>query len=168
MQYESPLHRPAASFLRHALVVRRASCGLQRQASAALLARRRCAYARCHRDEAQHLSLLRGRRAALVVVGSFAVERHCANERPLSLGTRLWCDTSDVASNTKCQASAACHDVAQAHRRSLSLGRRCSAQAYCALVPCRAGRGWLVSYRSSLRQREAALFCHALVVRRAN
>ena len=57
-------------------------------------------------------------------------------------------------------------DAAQAHRRSLSLGRRGNTRASRAFVPCRAGRGRLASYGSPLRQREAALLRHALVVRR--
>ena len=66
------------------------------------VARRRRAGARClwGGDAALELAV-RARRAALVVVGSCLIERHCTGERPLSFGARPWCDVPAAASNAK-------------------------------------------------------------------
>ena len=49
------------------------------------------------REEAQHASLLRARRAALVVVGPCTRQGHCPDKRPLSFGARPWCDVPAAA-----------------------------------------------------------------------
>ena len=64
-------HRRDGSLLRRAAVVRRASCDLQLQASAACVARRRRVGARCLWGGGAALELAsRARRAALAVIGS--------------------------------------------------------------------------------------------------
>ena len=80
-------------------VVRRASCGLQRQASAAY-----------HTAQARKRSLsLRRRRttwiaertcrATQTVVSSYSIERSCASKRSLPLGARPWCNVPAAASD---------------------------------------------------------------------
>ena len=84
-------------------VVRRASCGLQRQASATCLARRRRACARClgGGGAALERAVLRSCRVRLVVVGLFAKQGHRAGERPFSFGARAWFDVPAATSNAK-------------------------------------------------------------------
>ena len=83
-------------------MVRRASCGLQLQASAAWLARRRCVGARClwGGDAALELALC-ARGAALAVIGSCLIERCRTGETALSFGARPWCDVPAATSNFK-------------------------------------------------------------------
>jgi len=69
--------------------------------------------------EAQHSTLLRTRRAALVLTCLLPANERCASERPLSFGAQPWCDVSAAASSAK---PVSCH-AAQARKRSLSLGR---------------------------------------------
>ena len=96
------LRRQDTPPLRRAAVVRRASCGLQFQASAAWLARRRRVGARClwGGDAALELAL-RARAAALAVIGSCLVERFRTGEMVLSRGARPWCDVPAATSNFK-------------------------------------------------------------------
>ena len=96
-------------------------------------------------EEAHHASwLLRARRAALVVVGMYAVEGRCTGERPLSFGARPWCDLPAAASNSKL---AVCE--AQVRVRSVSLGKRLSTLASCARASYRSRSGALSSPSSS-------------------
>ena len=53
------------------------------------------------REEAQHSSLLRARRATLVVVRLGRIRQCCPGGRLLSFGTRPWCDVPAAASNAK-------------------------------------------------------------------
>ena len=78
--------RREASLLRRAPVVRRASCGLQRQAGAACLTRRRRAGARCLWGGGEALKLAAcARCAALYVVGPYGLNEHCPGEKLLIL-----------------------------------------------------------------------------------
>ena len=52
-------------------------------------------------EEAQHSTLLRARRAALVALGPWPIERPCIGERRLSFGARPWCDVPVEASTIK-------------------------------------------------------------------
>ena len=99
--YQRALRRREASLLRRATVVRRASCGLQRQASAA-----------CRAAHARRRSLSLGRRRSTRACCARApcragcdrlvlIEEHCTGERPLSFGARPWCDVPAAASNAK-------------------------------------------------------------------
>ena len=94
-------HRREASLFRRAAVVRRASCDLQRQASAACLAQRRRAGARCLWEEAQHSSLLRVRAVLRSLWPVFALSK-ALRQREASLFRRApWCDVPAAASNAK-------------------------------------------------------------------
>jgi len=70
--------------------------------------------------EAQHSTLLRTRRAALVSNPPLPIKGRCASERSLSFGAQPWYDVPAAASSAK---PASCH-AAQPRQRSLSLGRR--------------------------------------------
>ena len=72
------------------------------------------------REEAQFASLLRARRASLIVVGSCTRQGHCTNEWPLSFGVRSWCDVPAAASQN--QPLSACHTQARHCARCLSGG----------------------------------------------
>ena len=157
LRLQKALRRREASLLRRAPVVRRASCGLQRQASAACLARRSARCARCLWGGGAALELAsRARRAALVVVGS-CLERHCAGERPLSFGARPWCDVPAAASNSK---PAPRVSRSAGALRSLSLGGGAALE-----LASRARRAALVVVGSmltkALRRREASLLRRA-------
>ena len=125
-----------ASLLRRTPVVRRPSCGLQRQASAAGLARRRRACARCLGVETQHSSLLCARRTALVVIGPYENIR-ALRRRVASLHRR-----APVVRRVSCglqrQASAPALGGEGAPALAV-LGRRRSTRACCSRAPCRAG-----------------------------
>ena len=163
---EGQLRRREASLLRRAAVVRRASCGLQRQASAACLARRRRACARCLWGGGAALKLAaRARRAALVVVG-LCSRKGAAPARGLSPSARGRGATCQLRPPTPSQRRVS--RAAQARLRSLSLGRRRSTRACCVRAPCRAGCGRLMHCRRALRRREASLLRRAPVVRRAS
>ena len=99
--YRRAPRRREASLLRRAPVVRRASCGLQRQASAACHARARHLRSLSLRRRRSTQACSRARRAALVVVGPCTRKGHCAGERPLFFGARPWCDVPAAASNAK-------------------------------------------------------------------
>ena len=147
-----------ASLLRRAPVVRRASCNLQRQASAA-----------CHAAQTRRRSLSLGRRrstrasracrAALVVVGH-AHEKSTAPAIGLSPSARARGATCQLRPPTPRQRRRA--------GVSLSLGRRHSTRAFCARAPCRAGCGRPVPVRIALRWSDASLLLRAPVVRRAS
>ena len=54
------------------------------------------------REVAHHSGLLlRARCAVVIAVVAYPIEWLRANERPVSSGTRLWCDMRAAASNTK-------------------------------------------------------------------
>ena len=94
--------RREASLLRRVAVVRRASCGLQRQASAACLAQRRRACALClSGGGAVHKLSARARRAALGMVVLRPIEGRHTGARLLSFDARPWRDVPAAASNTK-------------------------------------------------------------------
>ena len=127
-----------ASLLRRAHVVRRSSCGLQRQASAA-----------CHAQRARLRSLSLGSRHS---TRACCLRTPCRADhgRPLPIERTLRRREASllrrvpVVRRASCdlhrQTSAVCH-ARRARLRSLSLGRRCITRACCARVPCRAGRG---------------------------
>ena len=95
-------HRREGSLCWCAAVVRRASCGLQLQASAACLARRRRVGARYLSGGGAVLELSsRARGAAMVVVGPYPAKGRCAGETSLPFGARPLCDVSAAASNFK-------------------------------------------------------------------
>ena len=100
--YQRALRQREASLFRRAAVVRRASCGLQLQACAAWLARRRCGGARClwGGDAALELAA-RARGAAMVVIGPHPANGCCDGKMLLSFGARPWCDVPAAASNVK-------------------------------------------------------------------
>ena len=96
------LRRRDVSPLRRTTVVRRVSCGLQLQASAACLARCRCVGARCLSGGDAVLELpSRARSAAMAVVGPYPTKGRCAGETSLPFGARPLCDVSAAASNFK-------------------------------------------------------------------
>ena len=82
--------------------VRRVSCGVQRQASAACHALRARAGAGYLWEGGAALELEAcACRAALVVVGPSPLEGYFAGGRPLSFVARLWFDAPAAASNAK-------------------------------------------------------------------
>jgi hypothetical protein len=102
MSRRKVLHRREGSLFWCAAVVRRASCGLQLQASAACLARRRRVGARCLSGGDAVLELSsRARSAAMVVVGPYPAKGRCAGETSLPFGARPFCDVPAAASNFK-------------------------------------------------------------------
>ena len=123
-----------------------------------------CACARCLWGGGAALELAtRARRAALVVVGR-AHKEHCAGERPLSFGARLWCDVPAAASNAKQRRL-----PRSASRAVLAVSGE-EAQ-HSSLLRARAVPRWLWSAyanRRALRRREASLLLRARVVRRAS
>ena len=132
------LHRREASLLRRAAVVRRASCGLQRQAGCRVCSSAGAPALAVSGEEAQHSSLLRAR-AVPRWLWSVRPQKRRTHRREASLLRR-----AAVVRRASCslQESAgfrvAC---ASAPLRSLSLGRRRSTRACCARAPCRAGCG---------------------------
>ena len=112
MRIRKALHRREASLLRRAAVVRRASCGLQRQAG--------CRVSRQRSARLRSLSL--GRRCSTRGCSTSAPRRagcrrrlpiqvRHTSERPLSFGARPWCDVPASASNAN--PAAACQGRAQ-------------------------------------------------------
>ena len=153
--YERTLRRREASLLRRAPVVRRASCGLQRQASAA-----------CHARRVRLRSLSLGRRRSTRACcarapcragcGRLVPTKGTAPARGLSPSARARGATCQLRPPTPSQRR-----VPRAGAlRSLSLGRRRSTRACCARAPCRAGCGRLC-HRKALRRREASLLRRA-------
>ena len=139
-----PMKRHCAGerpLLRRSPVVRRASCDLQRQASAACLMQRTHAGALYRWADVALKITARARYAALVVVGSNAKEKLCVSERPLFLSARPWCDVPAAASSAK-PAPHVSHSAGALF--SLSLERRRSTRACCARARCRAGCGRLI------------------------
>ena len=145
---------------------RGATCQLRppRTAGFRVDARERATALALSREEAQHASLRRARRAALVVVGPCSIEGHCTSERPLFFGARPCCDVPAAASNT--QPVCAC--TRSAPLRSLSLGRRRSTRACDARAPCRAGCSRSDAYGRHCTEREASLLRRKAVLRRAS
>ena len=75
-------------------------------------------------------------RAATIVVEIRTRQGHYSDERPLSFGTRPWCDMPAAASNN--QPSFACHARVRHCARCLSEGsaaRKFAARARCATLP---------------------------------
>ena len=133
-----PLRLREASLLRRAHVVRRYSCGLQRQASAACLARRA-------RLRSSSLGRRRITRACCArVLCRAGRSRSVPIRRILRLRVASLLGRVPVVRRASCdlqqQTSAACH-TRRIRLRSLSLGRRCITRACYARVPCRAGFG---------------------------
>ena len=150
---------------RRAPAVRRASCDLQRQASAA-----------CHAAHARRHSLSLGRRRttrACCVRAPYRADcgRPMRCERALRWREASFLRRAPVARRARCgvrrQAGAACH-VVHARRRSLSLGRRRATPACCARAPCWGGFGRPTPYERAPRWRKASLLRRTLVVRRAS
>ena len=106
--YRRAPRRREASLLRHAAVVRRASCGLQRQASAACLARRRrtCTLCLSGGGAARKLAA-HARCAALDMVGLRPTKGHRVGERHLSFGARH-AVVRRASCGVQCRVSAAC------------------------------------------------------------
>ena len=97
------LNRRDVSPLRRTTVVRRVSCGLQLQASAACLARCRCVGARCLSGGDAVLELpSRARSAAMAVVGPYPTKGRCAGER-LSPSAHDRCATCQLRPQTSSQ-----------------------------------------------------------------
>ena len=89
----------------------------------------------------------RARRTALIAVFLCHVKEPCAGERPLSSGTRPWCNEPAAASNTKpAPRVTPAHAVSGAEAQHSGLLR---ARGMCA------DRGLPVPQRRALRQREA-------------
>jgi hypothetical protein len=153
--------RRESSLFWRAAVVRRASCGLKLQASAAWLARRRRGGARClsGRDAALELAS-RARGAAMVM--ALALPKNAATaiySSPSARGRGATCQLRPPISSQRRVARAA-----QASRRSLSLGRRRSARACFARARCRAGCDRFVSRRKIPHRRDGSLSWRAAVV----
>ena len=149
--YARALRRREACFPRRALVVQRASCKLQRQASAA----RRAAKTRRRSLSLELRCSIRAFCArAPCCAGrdrSVSTQEHCAGERPVSLGARSWCDVSVASSNAKqaprvtrrrracAPAPAVSWEEAQ-HSSPLLRARRAAPVAVCPCPPQRALR----------------------------
>ena len=148
-------HRREGSLFWCAAVARRASCGLQLQASAACLARRRCVGARCLSGGGAVLELSsRARSAAMAVVGPYPTKGRCAGER-LSPSAHDRCATCQLRPPTSSQRRV-CRAV-QGRGRSLSLGTRRGtlARSACARGHDRLGRS--VPCQRALRWRDASI-----------
>ena len=147
-------------------MVRRASCGLQRQAGCRVCTQAHAPALAVSGEEAQHSSLLRARRAALVVVGLGSIEGRRVGGKPLSFGARPWCDVPAAASNAK--PAAACE-----RKRTRACARCLSGGGAALELAARARRAALVvvglgSIRRTPHRREASLLRRAAVVRRAS
>ena len=146
--YARALHRREACFPRRALVVRRASCKLQCQASAACRAAqaRLRVCARCLLGGGAALELATARAPCRTDCGlSMPPTKSTASVRGLSCSARDRGTTCKL--RTPSQSKHACH-AANARRRSLSLKMRCSIRAcYCAHAVPR----WLWSVHTSCK-----------------
>ena len=146
-------------------MVRRASCGLQHQASAA-----------CHAAQARRRSLSLGRRRSTRACCARApcragCGRSCTMKGALHRREASLLRRAAVVRRASCglqrQASAACH-AAQARRRFAVSGEEAQ---HSSLLRARAVPRWLWSdcaVRRALRRREASLLRRAAVVRRAS
>ena len=158
MRYQRALRRREASLLPARAVVRRASCGLQRQASAAWLARRRRGGARCLWGGGAALELAARAPCRAGCGRSVPCQKgRCAGERPLSFVARrgATCQLQPPS-----QASAACLARRGASALAVS-GKEAQHSSLAARAPCRAGCGLLASYQRALRRREASLLRRA-------
>ena len=80
-------------------VVRRSSCGLQRQASPPFHTRAARCYACCLCGGDAAIELFGcASRAGLIPAGPYPSKEHCAGEKPLSSGARPWCDVPAATS----------------------------------------------------------------------
>ena len=139
MSRRKVLHRREGSLFWCAAVVRRASCGLQLQASAACLARRRRVGARCLSGGDAVLKLSSSARGALWLWSALILPKGAAPARRLSPSAHDRFATCQLRPPTSSQRRVA--RAAQARRRSLSLGRRRSTRACFACAWCRVGYG---------------------------
>ena len=96
----------------------------------------------------------RARRAVLVVVGVCPMEGYCAGER------RFFCSVQNRGATCRGLQRTVGYRVARAGTplRSLCLGRRRITRACRARAPCRAGLGWAMPSRRTLRRRERLFF----------
>ena len=115
-------------------------------------------------NEAQHASLLRACHASLVAIGLCTMKGHCTGEKPLSFGTRTWCDVAITA--FKKQSAFEWH--AQARHCARCLSGEGAARKLAVRAPCNAGCGRPMHYKRALHRREASLLWRADVVRRGN
>ena len=159
-----PPCRREACLLRRAAVVRRASCGLQRQASAACLARRRRACALCLRGGGSVRKLAAcARRAALDMVGLRPIEGRSPGSRPLSFDARPWRDAPAAASNTKPAPHVSPAYLARMRARDHQGGGPAFKLAMRA--PCCVDLDWLTHFRRALRRREAPLLRRSVLLK---
>ena len=153
--YERALHRRKASLLRHAAVVRRVRCRLQRQAGCRVCskqqAHRRCFSLSLARRRSTRACCARAPRCA--GCGRPVPYRRVLHRQEASLlGAQLWCGVLTAASNAKPAAASAASAQAPALAISLSLRRRRSTRACCARAPRYAGCGRPVPYRRVLHR----------------
>ena len=99
--YARTQHTREASLLRCKTVVRRASCDLQQRSRHSRGTRTSATAVAVSRKMAKNTSFSRARHAALVAVGIRSMQKHCTGDRPLSYGTRPWCDVRAVTSNAQ-------------------------------------------------------------------
>ena len=167
MPHRRVMRRQEALLPWRALVVRRASCGVECQASTV-----------CHAAHACRRSLSLGRmRTARANCAPapcrdgrgrpISYKGDCADERPISFDVRLWCNVPAAASSTK-PAPLVMQRTPAARRRSLSQGRRRTTRVRCTRAPCSAGCGRLMPYSKAVRRRDAPLLRRASVVQRAS
>ena len=107
------------------------------------------------------------RPAALVGVGPYPMEAHCASGTALSLGALLCSDVRAAASKRTAYLRM-CARKKRLHARSLSLGRKRSTRACDVRAPRRAGWSRSVPYGSPLCQRDGSLHRCTAVLRRAS
>ena len=159
------LRRLEASLLRHAPVVRCASCGPQHQASTA-----------CHSTQAHLISPSLERRRSTRACFSHApwragCGRKSLRRRPACRREASLLRRPAVVQHASCglqhQASAACHS-AEAHLRSLCLRRRRCSRAFYARAPWRTGCARKALRRRAPCRREPPPLRRAAVVRRAS
>jgi hypothetical protein len=154
-------HRREGSLFWRAAVVRRASCGLKLQASAAWLARRGRVGARCLSGGDAALELASRARGAAMVM-ALALLKNAVTARYSSPSVRGRVATCQLRPPTSSKRRVA--RAAQARRCSLSLGRRRSTLACFACARCRAGCDRFVSRRKMPHRRDGSLFWRTAVV----
>jgi hypothetical protein len=146
------LHRREGSLFWCAAVVRRASCGLQLQASAAWLARRRRVGARCLSGGDAVLELSSRARDPLWLWSVLTLPKGAATARHLFPSAHDRCATCQLRPPTSSLRRVS--RAAQACGRSLSLGTRRGTLACFACARC----GRSVSCQRTLSRRDAS-FC---------
>ena len=102
------------------------------------------------------------RRAALVAIGLLATEGQCTGGRPLSFGTRPWCNVRAVTSNA--QPAFAWH--ANEFHCGGCLSGCGRTRELAARAPCRAGCYRPTCYGRAVHRREASLLRYKTVVQR--